>query len=287
MSARCKSKISISAIDRRCVLALHDVNLYRQIATRIGVSKSAVQKIISYSVKYHNPLPQPRSGRPSTISPHTKKWIILLIRKHQFEPYSAIAARIGFVSTDAVSKVARVAGYCRCVALKKPQLKPRMIDQHMDWAEDNTGCDWDEVTWVDEMHIDTGEWPGQIMVTRKPDEAYLPECMISSFHSGRQSLMLWGCIANNKKGPLVWLQAVPHCISKSGRVTGGGINSEGYPTQVLAGPFHELWEALKEERGWDILLVEDGAPAHWGHAATIMRESLGIHSLTHPPNSQP
>jgi hypothetical protein len=59
------------------------------------------------------------------------------------------------------------------------------------WAEENAGRDWEGTTRTDEVHIDTGERPGWLMITRHVDQTYLPDRVASSFHSGRQFIMLW------------------------------------------------------------------------------------------------
>lgn len=123
------------------------------------------------------------------------------------------------------------------------------------------------------------------MVTWCADEAYLPKCIASSFQSGQQSIMLWGAIASGKKGPLICIEKTPYCTNKYGCQTGGGLNSQGYANQILSGPFFEFWREMREERGQEMLIVEDRAPCHKGSATKQVQESLGIHQLSHPPSS--
>src|SRR5438309_916213 len=100
-----------------------------------------------------------------------------------------------------------------------------MIKKRIKWAKDNKECDWDSTMWTNECSISTTKPPGWLMVTWKPGEEYLPECVASSFHSGRDSIAVWACIANNAKGLLIWLKTTAYMVSKSGRETGGGLTS--------------------------------------------------------------
>jgi transposase len=42
---------------------------------------------------------------------------------------------------------------------------------------------------------------------------------------------------------------------------------------------------LSEERGCEMLVVEDGAGPHKGKVVQAVRDQLGMHRLPHPPNS--
>jgi transposase len=54
---------------------------------------------------------------------------------------------------------------------------------------------------------------------------------------------------------------------------------------VLQGPLKEVVEGLAEERGHNILVVEDGAPGHVSKLTSAAQAELGIKNLTHPPKS--
>lgn len=101
-----------------------------------------------------------------------------------------IAERIEGVSPHIVQMVAHAAGYRWCVAQTKPHLKPSMVSQRRTWADHNTHRNWDGVMWADEAFIQTGEQPSWGMVTRKPGEEFLPECVVPKFQSGCKGIML-------------------------------------------------------------------------------------------------
>ena len=53
--------------------------------------------------------------------------------------------------------------------------------------------------------------------------------------------MVWGCIMEGRKGPLV--------ILKYSGGKGGGITAAQYQNQVLDGPLHDFYQQMTEEQG--------------------------------------
>ena len=99
--------------------------------------------------------------------------------------------------------------------------------------------------------------------------------------------MLWGCVAEGCKGPLIRLDLGEDSTEEGhqgrARSRAEGLNGEQYVKQVLEGPLLEFYTTLNKERDGCMLVVEDGAPAHTSKAANKAQRHLG--TLTHPPNS--
>ena len=77
------------------------------------------------------------------------------------------------------------------------------------------------------------------LLTRLPGEEYLPECIQPTFHSSRQSLMVWGAITHGHKGPLIRLNMSLEQEAEAGgskKRRGRGLNGVKYVAQVLEGP---------------------------------------------------
>jgi hypothetical protein len=113
------------------------------------------------------------------------------------------------------------------------------VKKRITWAKENQSRNWDTIIWTDESTIELGERPGRQHVTRLPGEEYLPECIQPTFHSGRKSMMVWGAIANGRKGPLIRLNMSLEEIGEvenPKRKRGRGMNGSKYVTQVLRGP---------------------------------------------------
>ena len=139
--------------------------------------------------------------------------------------------------------------------------------------------------WTDEAKIETGERPGHCHVTRLPGEEFLPENIAPTFKSNRQSIMVWACITQNSKGPLIRLNMVPETTSEKGKKHDGGLNGPRYVDQVLSGPSKDFWQATEKKEGPGILVEEDGAPSHRSIVAKKAQDEAGITNLIHPPSS--
>ena len=269
------------------ILALREEGYtYREIAEKVGgVSASCCYKTVKRDENHHTRETLPRPGRPPAITPRQQRHVVRSLCQNRFEPYKKISEHVGTVTARQVRDIAHKAGYRRCVARRKPFLTKQAVFKRVAWAKENKGRDWRTVIWTDEAHIETGERPGHRRVTRKPGEEYLPETIAPTFRSGRQSIMVWACIAHGHKGPIIRLNTVPETTTPKGRKTGGGLNGEQYVQQVLEGPLKVFIESLEKERGHPMLVVEDGAPGHRSIVAKHARARLGIQNLDHPPSS--
>ena len=246
------------------ILALHDENYpYRVISEKVrGCSASAAWKTVKRDEIHHTRKSLPRSGHPHAIDPRTERKVLRELKKNQFTPYGTVADELGDVTKRQVQKLAVSAGYHRRVAQRKPFLSKKAAQARWKWAKENEDRDWRKVIWTDEAKIETGERPGHRYVTRLPGEEFLPENIAPTFKSNRQSIMVWACITQNSKGPLICLNMVPETTTEKGKKHGGGLNGTRYVEQVLSGPLKEFWQATEKEEGPGILVVKDGAPSH-------------------------
>jgi transposase len=276
----------LSEADRGRIIGLHEAGCsYRKIGALMGIDHSTARKTVLRYKNFHTYSSLPRSGRPRKLTDQVQCHIIRALHRYRRSEYRTIAAYLGTVTERQVRKVAEDAGYRRYVACPKPHIKPDQATQQLEWAQQNLGRDWDSVVWTDESSIKTGEVVGRQRVTRLPGEAFLPECIIPTYPHGQKSIMVWGCIAHGRKGPIILLQTQPKVVNKYGRRSGGGINAQGYAEQVISGPLMGFLLAIQEEQRKEIFVVEDGAPPHRGKAARDTRKTLGIIQLPHPPNS--
>ncbi|QRW18030.1 DDE superfamily endonuclease [Rhizoctonia solani] len=256
---------------RAQIITLHNEgNSYPEILAKTGVPPSVACKTVKRWETYGTLASLPQSGRPRKFSPRLCRLVIRTLLCHCFEPYSSIATRVGNGLTAVqVKYIAQSRRYRRYVARRKP-----FLDKN-----------WDEAIWTDELQLGTGNHSVHPMVTRKPGEAYLPECLAPTFQSGHEALMVWGCISHGYKGPLIQLEMAPRLQLRNGRWRGGGFNSEGYVMQVLNGPLKDFIAQMEKVKGHRMLVVEDGAPAHKGKLAKQACEELGIKHIAHPPSS--
>jgi hypothetical protein len=162
----------------------------------------------------------------------------------------------------------------RRVAAKKPFLKAVHIRKRKEWARENvrlTREDWIRIIWTDESSVEVGKQSRQCTVWRKPGERYLQDCVVPTFKSGRQSVMVWGCISYNMRGPLV---RIPSDMRK-------GVD---YVALILDGPLWEVFVEQSEEKGI-VRVMEDGAPTHRSKAAQTFRSKNSLETFPHPAQS--
>lgn len=277
----------LSPSKRGQIIALRNEGLsYQEIAKRVGVAKSTCYKTVKRNDLYHTRHSLPRSGRPRTLTPRAKRRIIRTIKKHRFWPYKWIGEEAGGYTESQVRRTAREAGYRRYVARRKPFLSIATMRKRRQWALQNLKRDWMQVIWTDETALRLGEVVTHRYVTRRPGESNLPECVAPTFPtSSKQTVMVWGCIAHGKKGPLVRLDLPRSQNSTLGGGHRGGLDAKRYVEQILQGPLLAFYKQMQDQTGKRMLVVEDGAPAHKAKIAAQARRRLGIARLEHPPSS--
>lgn len=158
----CNSCRELTQSERGSILALHAVGYtYRQIASEFnGISLDTVHTTIKHDQEHHTTKSLPRSGRPSVISPHSKRAVIRALRANRFSPYKAVVDEIGTVTACQVMEITHRNDYNQCIAVRKPFLNAGAFAKWITWAEDNEETNWMDATWTDEAKMETGEHPG-------------------------------------------------------------------------------------------------------------------------------
>ncbi|QRW24128.1 DDE superfamily endonuclease [Rhizoctonia solani] len=254
---------------RAQIITLHNEgNSYPEILAKTGVPPSVACKTVKRWETYGTLASLPRSGRPRKFSPRLCRLVICTLLCHRFEPYSSIATRVGNGLTAVqVKYIAQSRRYRRYVARRKPFLDKQKVLKRLEWACVNRFRNWDEAIWTDKLQLGTGDHSVHPMVTRKPGEAYLPECLAPTFQSGHEALMVWGVSPMGIRGHLSNWRWLPGCNC------------------VLNGPLKDFIAQMEKVKGHRMLVVEDGAPAHKGKLAKQACEELGIKHIAHPPSS--
>jgi len=89
------------------------------------------------------------------------------------------------------------------IAAKKPFINENQRKKRLNWAREHralTMLDWERVIWTDEASVEVGKESRQSLVWCRPGEQYNQECLVPTFKSGPQSLMIWGCISYGRHG---------------------------------------------------------------------------------------
>jgi len=107
-------------------------------------------------------------------------------------------------------------------------------------------------------------------------EEYLDECLVPTFKQSPVRIMVWGCIMEGRKGPLVVLEY------PGGK--GGGMNSKRYCEQVLEGALGDFYAEMKQAHS-RIRFQQDNVPCHTSKQTKKWLSDHNISLLYHPPNS--
>jgi len=283
---------------------------FERIAQRYGISVSTAWRVCNGPTT-----PRKRGKKPLQIDTPLRKRLVheaTLNAENRQKTYSEIAMMIGLQASEKTLRTAfSKEGYNRRIARKKPYLNAtrRMKRMHFglntqSWSRNM----WRRVLWTDECYVWLGGKRGTVYVTRRAGEEYLDDCLIPKFEK-QNSLMIWGGILgyNGKKILVIWekedwgsIKAKTYIdyilmpiiwpfwywekqdIIRAGGGGGGNSRSSGDSAESDSNSGGANTSGFGAD---EIILMEDGAPAHRAHATAEQRAQLGIPKLTWPPYS--
>lgn len=146
------------------------------------------------------------------------------------------------------------------------------------WARKSRDMGFQEQRFIisDECYVYLGDTQSCIYVTQHADEVLLNECLVPTFKQSPVHVMVWGCIIEEWKGPLVVLEY------PGGK--GGGMNSTHYQDQVLEPILKPFYMKLNHERQM-IYFQQDNAASYCSKSTVKWLSKNGIQLLKHPASS--
>lgn len=256
----------------------------RKIADKVKMPQSSVNHTLRRWREHgtHHSLPTP--GRPNKLDARAIRLLVKQFILHPDQKWDDFAREFG-VCVKTIREIAKKHDFHKRIKRTKPFISQKARKERVEWTKQNKDRDWTRgIIWTDESSIEMGKRPGKEQTIRRPGKEFNPKHIQTTFHSGRQTLMVWGCITYGYKYPLLRLP-----IRQGGKNRERiGLNGERYTQWVLEAEIHPIVEDLKdmyEGEGVDVLVVEDGAPAHCAQHTKNARATLGIKNLTHPPSS--
>jgi transposase len=259
-----------------------------QIGKEFGVATSTVSKTLRRWREHGTTYTLDRSGRPSKMSPQDKRRAVAYMKTHPRCTWATIAEKFG-VGITKIRSVAHDAGLHKRVVRRTPFISPQARKKRVLWSRLAATTNWRRIVFTDESTIQLGEDIGTRWTIRAAGDEYEPQHVDPTFHSSRQSLMVWGAIAYGKKWPLLRLPLVPSVASGSKRTKAEGLNGEKYAEWVirgrLAGINEEMCASVPRDHQHGVQVVEDGAPSHSSKLAARARKEAKIQSHFHPPSS--
>ncbi|GFT41843.1 transposable element Tcb1 transposase [Trichonephila clavipes] len=115
------------------------------------------------------------------------------------------------VSAETVRNEIRHAGYSSRVARKKPFISLQNQKKRLEFAKTHklkTDNFWKKVIFSDESKFNIFGSDGGHTVRRKPNTALDPKNLHPTVEHGGGSVMVWGCMASNGVGNLVFIDGI-------------------------------------------------------------------------------
>lgn len=242
---------------------------FRHIAQEFQLPVSTVFSICAQP----NTPRQQRLGRPHALSQEQRNQLIAHATASQANRRKSlftIAEELGiFVNERTLRRIFSTLGYHRRIARVKPFLTvknkiARLAFAHLyrDWTQ----ADWQKVVWTDECAFNVGGFSGNTWVTRLANEEYLEDCLLPKFRK-LETIMVWGCIYNNEKGPLViW-------DKQNWTPT---INGPRYCEHIILPHLHPFWRNLRLNILDYVYLQQDNASPHRAKYTRKVLADLGM-----------
>ena len=249
-------------------------------ARRENVKIRTAQRVIKQYKETGSVSRKPRPGRPKKLTPYDERHIVRLARQNRRMPFREITNILPTrISESTVRRVLAARGYHRRVARRVPFINRRQRWLRKYWGQLNkkrTKRYWQRVIYSDECYVCLGEKNGRVFVTRRKDEKLLDDCVVPTFKQPNLRVMVWGCIAEGRKGPLVVVEY------PGGK--GKGLNSKRYQEQILDAALLPFYNQLKEERKY-VRFQQDGASPHRSKSTLKWFRRHQVPLVFHPPNS--
>jgi transposase len=279
---------NLDSVEISYMLGLRDARLsHAEIAEKTNRSKSAVTRALQrYDIKTFKGVAPP-PGNPKKLSNREVRGMIRVVNTNRRSALSDITNLLPTkVSDRTLRRRLKDAGIQKHIAVKKPMLTEQHMQKRLEFAleyKNWTVRDWNKVVWSDESKVEIGRNSRPVWVFRSQEEKYHKDCLTTVFKSNRTSIMVWGCFATNKVGPLLTFPK-------------GGIDSVEYIQTLKDGllPFFEEVNGIEESEDpecirvatvGDYIFQQDNAPIHNSHATRAFFHQYNLLVMKWPPNS--
>jgi transposase len=174
------------------------------------------------------------------------------------------------VCKNTLRKYLHEQGFCGRVGVRKPFVNETNKRKRLTWAKERKEwtSEWENIIWSDESRFELFGGDGKRWVWRQPHEKYDVGCLIPTFKSGQQGVMVWGCFMKDKLGPLVKLE--------------GRITATVY-IDVLKNHLLPFLDDLDDQENY--FFQEDNAPIHTARVVKSWKEENDINSIPWPAQS--
>ncbi len=242
----------LSAFEREEIIGAWKCNLFEnKIAQGLDHPSSIIHDIISAYKNFGFEIMSLQDGRPPIMTKRDGRHLKRIIKENRRTNLQEITDNfIFFTSTNVCIKTVKHYlhnhNFYGRIGVKKSLVTESNRKKRFLWAKEheNWEKEWDNVIWSDEARFELFKGDGRKYVWRKEHEKYDIQCLIPTFKSGQESVMIWGCFTKNGLGPLVKLE--------------GRINATAY-VDMLKNSLLLFIDALKDKENY--IFQEDNAPS--------------------------
>lgn len=247
----------------------------RKIGKQMMLPKSTVRNILTSFQENGHLEPVKPKGRSCVVTEREKN----LLRRLAVANRRLSMDNISSLWNDTIGKtyckktcarILKTMGYKQYAAKKKPALSKIQMRKRLQWAKQFslwTEDDWKRVVWSDEARFELQFGSQTSTVIRRPNEAYLPEC-IKKQVKFPTSVMVWGCMSGNGLSKLCFVD--------------GTVNTEKYESilEEYLIPFIDEHHA-----DGNFVFQQDGATCHTSKKSMAWFERNNIEVLPWTANS--
>jgi transposase len=190
---------------REILSSLQKGQSIRKVADACRISKSTVQRIRKGCL---SKLPTANGGRPSKLSPQTKRLCVRGITSGKHDTAASLARTLQentnlSISERTVRRALQENGLAAKEKEKKPRLSAKNIKERLEFARRHkhwTIADWKRVIWSDETKINRFCSDGRSWCWVRDGEVRNQRHVKQTVKHGGGSLMIWGCMAADGPG---------------------------------------------------------------------------------------
>lgn len=246
-----------------------------QISRELNLKRSTIRDFLKKFKLTGDTTTHHSDGRPRKTSVQDDRAIVRESKRDRRQPLAEIQVNVlPNVSIRTIKRRLLEHEIKKWRAANRPKIDAIIARKRLEWAlryKDWTWEDWVRVVWSDECSVEKGADPRQVWVFRTPYEKWHKDCINPSQHSGRVSVMIWGCFAGGIKGPIV--------------VVVGRIDSKRYLKEVCEEVLLDFMDGVEEHIESEPIFMQDNAPVHKAKRVMKWMKEQGVEVMEWPPYS--
>jgi transposase len=248
-----------------------------EIASRVGVNKSTVNRVFKRYLATTSLNNAKRSGRPKKLTPKKQRLVIRTLKKNPSITATGISKKLAEdedlkISRHTISRTLNDHGYVARIKKKKPLLSKKNQALRYQWAKDHINWtleDWKRVVWSDETKFNLLNSDGKEYYWTNNPGQISPASVKSTLKYGGGSIMLWSC--------MTW-QGMGHSCKIDGNMDG-----ELY-CQIMKGELMDTMQYYQLDTT-DVIFQHDNDPKHRCKLAVKTLRRLGLNVMIWPSQS--